>query len=210
MKSMLKCQTIGKTYDPSKLVGFTPSATKKLENVFGSFDDILSALAPKPVDRARLRKQVARNTRRYRRRLQKESRALDKARKEFKMTAINGAAARARPHCAGGCNFKAPPRWPILLDLMGDRERTVRELRAMFDRPRDVTRYALERRLIPRGLVEKRPNPNPRPAVMGICGAADKWLYRRTEAGAAYVAAEAKQGPPKEAVDTRSEIDGYC
>jgi hypothetical protein len=195
MKSMSKGKTIGETYAPSKLAGF------------GSFDDILSALAPKPVDRARLRKQVARNTRRYRRRLHKESRALDKARKEFKRTAINGAAARARPHCAGGCNFKAPPRWPILLDLMGDRERTVRELRAMFDRPRDVTRYALERRLIPRGLVEKRPNPNPRPAVMGICGAADKWLYRRTEAGAAYVAAEAKQGPPKEAVDTRSEID---
>jgi hypothetical protein len=207
MKSMSKGKLIGETYEPSKLVGFTPSATKKLENVFGSFDDILSALAPKPVDRARLRKQVARNTRRYRRRLHKESRALDKARKEFKRTAINGAAARARPHCAGGCNFKAPPRWPILLDLMGDREWTVRELRAMFDRPRDVTRYALERRLIPRGLVEKRPNPNPRPAVMGICGAADKWLYRRTEAGAAYVAAEAKQGPPKEAVDTRSEID---
>jgi hypothetical protein len=52
---MSKSQTIVKTYDPSKLVGFTPSATKKLENVFGSFDDILAALAPKPVDRARLR-----------------------------------------------------------------------------------------------------------------------------------------------------------
>ena len=131
MKPMSKGKTICETYEtyePSKLVGFTPSATKKLENVFGSFDDILSALAPKPVDRARLRKQVARNTRRYRRRLHKESRALDKARKEFKRTAINGAAARARPHCAGDCNFKAPPRWPILLDLMGDRDWTVREL----------------------------------------------------------------------------------
>jgi hypothetical protein len=131
MKSMSRGQQIGKTYEPSKLVGFTPSATKKLENVFGSFDDILAALAPKPVDRARLRKQVARNTRHYRRRLHKESRALDKARKEFKRTAINGAPARARPHCAGGRNFKAPPRWPILLDLMDDREWTVRELCAM-------------------------------------------------------------------------------
>lgn len=171
----------------------------KLENVFGSFDGILAALGPKPVDRARLRKQVARNTRRYRRRLRKARRALDRAKKEFKRTAINGAAARARPHCAGGCNFKTPPRWPILLDLMGDREWTVRDLCAPFDRPLDATRYSLERRLIARGLVEKRPNPNPRPAVMGVCGPADKWIYRRTEKGEAYAAAVAIEAP--------SEID---
>ena len=98
------------------------------------------------IKRARVKTRV--KVRRWRHRRAKQAAEA----KTFVKRSIEGSAARARPHCAGGRNFTAPPRWPLLLDIMADGpERTMRELCAAFDRPHSTTSTTLQRRLIARG-----------------------------------------------------------
>ena len=177
----------------------SPNLKSLLKHGFDDEVDLIAALEWTPpktaaqIKRARVKTRV--KVRRWRHRRAKQAAEA----KTFVKRSIEGSAARARPHCAGGRNFTAPPRWPLLLDIMADgRERTMRELCAAFDRPHPTTSTTLQRRLIARGFAERRRDPNARRGDP-ILGRATTWLYRITEAGAAYVAAKA--------VETPSEID---
>ena len=158
---------------------------KKLTTAFDSFDDILAALSRKPPRPLSAQKNMAKGNRNKRTRKRHREAAFE--RKAFVKRVIEGAPERARPGALA--RISSPPgRWLDWLKAMGDREWAPSELRVLFDRPRRSPRWTIENCMVARDLVEKRPNPNMRPAVLGRCGRADMWLYRRTEKGARVAA----------------------
>jgi hypothetical protein len=181
-----------------------------------SWGELLLVLGPKAPRKRTKEEERRRTTRRLR--TWKRNRADKHAKARFIKSAVDGPAGQARPGV--GVRLHEPPRWPLLLKVMEPgREYVLRELIPLYG-SLSATHSALEDRLIKRGLAEKRRNPATADALRrshrkgetnkqfrSPAGIPDAWLYLLTEAGAAYVAADAKQGPPKEALDTRSEID---
>jgi hypothetical protein len=156
---------------------------KKMKTGFDNWDEVLAALAPKTRRKLNKRERTTKSNRRMR--SWAANRDAARAAKDFVKTVIEGKAALARP--GAGAHFSAPPRWPGLLEAMGpEREWTMSELRVLYDRGRGPTHPTVDL-MIKRGLVEKRPNPDMRPA-RSQSGRADLWLYRRTESGNRYVA----------------------
>jgi hypothetical protein len=83
-----------------------------------------------------------------------------------------------------------PAKWPALLEAMGDGDRVVSDLCDGSDVARRATRNMLAT-MVKRGLVEKRPNPEPptfelHPGI--VSRRKDIWLYHRTEKGARVAA----------------------
>ena len=152
---------------------------------FGEIVALFSRKQPPPLDKqGRMAKS--------RRRMKTWRRHQDAAR-EVKATVakmIEGPPQRARP--GAEAHLTGPVRWLGLLGAMADRAWTLRELCALYDRPRNVTLLTVDR-MVKRSLVEKRPNPSKRRTIPGVCGPADIWLYRRTEEGNRHVASHSPQ-----------------
>jgi hypothetical protein len=147
-----------------------------------TFDEILAIFSrkqPPPLDK---QGRMAKSRRRMKTWRRHQDAARDIKAAVAKM--VEGPPQRARPGAAA--HLTGPVRWLGLLGAMADREWTLRELCASYDRPRNVTLLTVDR-MVKRGFVEKRPNPDMRPA-RSQTGRADLWLYRQTESGSHHVA----------------------
>jgi hypothetical protein len=161
---------------------------KQLKTPFGNLEafewpDILAALSRQPPRPLKAWENKVKGNRNKRARKHNREAAFN--RKTFVKKVIEGSAARARPGASD--RARSSGRWLKSLEAMGGEDRTLGEICALVNDARHAVRQALGK-MVERGLVEKRPNPDRRRTIPGVCGPADIWLYRRTDAGARVAA----------------------
>lgn len=172
-------------------------------DLFGSWAELTDALKPKSLKGRKMlwwhvNKRSA-SERRNRRQAQKQARA----EKAFVKRAVDGPRDRARPGATA--RMSEPGRWMELLRDMGDSDWTMTGLCALLDRDMPTTHATVKRRMMARGFVERRPNPNTEHYVItgGMAAGSprpgkNRWLYRRTELGANVAAGLVEWRKPRE------------